>query len=171
MLEVAVRKWINCGNEGMHMISNNTQIGLVALKLLLTDINEAKVCQENIPTPVRHRNQLELFDTRHVGCLDKIFWPYHMRASAEIPIHQTMTTVSRSLTVQSWWACANFSMSFLHGLGWQKWSPTWSSASVVHPPEGLTCCAFSGAFLLTTIVQSGLSCLSYSSRSASSNVI
>ena len=27
MLEVAIRRWIYCGHEGMHMVSNITQIG------------------------------------------------------------------------------------------------------------------------------------------------
>ena len=27
MLEVAIRRWVHCGHEGMHMVSNNTQIG------------------------------------------------------------------------------------------------------------------------------------------------
>lgn len=46
------------------------------------------------------------------------------------------------------WACAQWSLTCLF-FGWQKWSPTWSSAVV-----GSLCCAFWDALLLPMIIRS-----------------
>lgn len=55
MLKVAIEKWVNCNNKGMHMVSNNTQTDCGTQAM----IGWAEVCQETFPTPL-HTDTLHL---------------------------------------------------------------------------------------------------------------
>lgn len=48
MLEVAIRRWVNCDHEGMHTVSNNTQIGFIWFIGQQWFSGDQKLCQENI---------------------------------------------------------------------------------------------------------------------------
>lgn len=70
-LQAATRRWLHCGYKGTDMFSNNTQT--VAFKWCLVVTKGSKVCQENIPSPLHHRQTEQLDPCFHVVFL---FWPY-----------------------------------------------------------------------------------------------
>lgn len=109
LLKVAIRRWVNCGHEGMYMVSNNAQIG----RGIQAMINSGpKVCQENIPNSIAPPPAWTV-DTRQIWAADAKPSVHHLRASAEIKIHQTKLQVS-SFQVSSFGeACAHCVLSFL----------------------------------------------------------
>ena len=115
MLEVTIRRWVHCGHEGIHMLSNNSNRLWHSSDdwFVLTGLNCGN---KAFPTPLHHRHQLGLFTQGREGpwihAVAAKFWPYYLQASTEIEIHRARLCFF-SLTVQFWWACTHCSLSFL----------------------------------------------------------
>ncbi len=124
-----------------------------------------KVCQENIPQPLKHQPEL-LRQGRMDPCFHVIyakFWPYHLNVTAEIETHQTRQIFSNLLLSNS-----DEPVQIVASVScWQVRHPVWSSAAVAHLLQGSTCCVFRDGILHTLFGTSG--CLSYCFLSIISN--
>ena len=124
------------------------------------------MCQENLPHTITPLPPTWTVDTMQVGSMDSCCWCQILTLPSVCFRNwdsSDQATFFQSSTVQ----LLSPLQPQLPVLGWRKWNPTWFSAVVAHPPQGLTCCAFWEAFLFTSNVQSGY--LSYRSLSVSSN--
>ena len=54
MVEVAIRRWVHCGSEGMHIVSVNRPWHSSDDGLVLTG---PKCAKKTFPTPLHHRHQ------------------------------------------------------------------------------------------------------------------
>lgn len=134
MLDVAIKRWVDCGHEDMHTVGNNTGIQLDGL--VLAGPKCAKKTFPTSPPPAW---------TVHTGQVGSA----HSRCKLRPP----SGFIRRFPSLQLSSLCApraHFSLRSL--LLAVNWNPTRLCAVVAHRPQGSTRFARGDAFLHTTVV-------------------
>ena len=142
MLEVAIRRWVNSGNKRMQMISNNTQTGCGIQALIDWYLQTQSVPRKHSPHHYTTSTSLNCW-CNTVWINGFMLLTPNSEPTICVPLMRFIRPDYIFPTVQFWTASA-----FCYWL-----NPKWSSAVVAHLSQGLTCCAFWDAFLLTTVVK------------------
>lgn len=69
MLDVAIRRWVNCGHEGMHMASNNNQTGCGIQAMIDCHLQAQNVSRKHSPHNYTTSTAWTV-DTRQGGFMD-----------------------------------------------------------------------------------------------------